>query len=59
VVRGWSVMVKVQNDSAGGNGWYWYERFGDSTFANGTGEPGCTSCHALGNDYVRAPFPLQ
>jgi hypothetical protein len=58
-VLGWSVMVKVQNDSAGGEGWYWYERFGNSTFANGLGEAGCAGCHSLGQDFVRAPFPLQ
>jgi hypothetical protein len=58
-VRGWSVMVKVQADSDGGNGWYWFERFGTSGFANGLGEPGCTGCHSLGNDFVRTPFPLQ
>jgi hypothetical protein len=56
---GWAVMVKVQADSDGGNGWYWYERFGSSTFASGTGEPGCTNCHSVGNDFIRIPFPLQ
>jgi hypothetical protein len=58
-LRGWSVMVKVQDLSAGGDGWYWFERFGSSTYADGLGEAGCTGCHSLGSDYVRIPFPLQ
>jgi len=57
--RGWSVMVKAQDQSAGGDGWYWYERFGSTTFADGFGIRGCTVCHSLGKDYVRIPFPLQ
>lgn len=58
-LRGWSVMVKVQDLSAGGDGWYWYERFGTTPFADGFGVRGCTVCHSLGKDYVRIPFPLQ
>jgi hypothetical protein len=58
-VQGWSVMVKVQDDSAEGTGWYWLERFRGSTFASGIGVPGCTGCHSLGNDLVRTPYPLQ
>ena len=58
-VRGWSVMVKVQDDSAGGAGWYWFERFGGTTFSSGFGVPVCTGCHSAGNDFVRSPFPLQ
>jgi hypothetical protein len=58
-VRGWSVMVKVQDDSAGGEGWYWFERFDGTTFASGFGIPGCSACHSAGSDFVRSPFPLQ
>jgi len=58
-VQGWSVMVKVEDDSAGGAGWYWLERFAGSTFAAGTGVSICTGCHSLGHDFVRSPFPLQ
>src|SRR5579862_3564310 len=36
-VQGWSVMVKVQDDSARGVGWYWFERFGGTTFTSGLG----------------------
>jgi hypothetical protein len=58
-VLGWSVEVKLQADSAGGDGWYWYERYQDSVYADGTGEGICTGCHGGGNDYVLSPFPLQ
>jgi hypothetical protein len=58
-VMGWSVMVKVEDDSAGGQGWYWYERFNTSLFADGRGVGGCSGCHAIGRDFIRIPFPLQ
>jgi hypothetical protein len=62
---GWSVMIKVQAESAGGNGWYWYERFRDTVYGSGLGIGGCTGCHGGGfgsfvsKDFVLAPFPLQ
>ena len=64
-VRGWAVMVKTQETSGVGAGWYWYERFGTSTFANGNSSPLCYNCH--GNDFdglstrdfVLSSFPLQ
>jgi hypothetical protein len=58
-VLGWSVMVKVQADSAGGDGWYWSERYQGNVYGEGTGDPSCTGCHGGGNDYVLSPFPLQ
>lgn len=58
-VLGWSVEVKVAADSAGGDGWYWYEGYQDDVYADGTGEGICTGCHGGGNDYVLSPFPLQ
>jgi hypothetical protein len=58
-VRGWSVEIKLQADSAGGDGWYWYEGYQDSVYADGTGDGGCTGCHGGGSDYVLTPFPLQ
>ena len=61
-LTGWAVEVKTQTDSAGGQGWYWYEVFSTTDGANpiaGNGHPGCTGCHALGADHVRIPFPLQ
>jgi hypothetical protein len=57
-VRGWAVMVKIQDDSDAGNGWYWFETFG-SFSSGGIGIRGCTTCHSTGRDFVRIPFPLQ
>lgn len=58
--NGWAVMVKVQADSAGGEGWYWYELYGAEVFADGTGVGLCSGCHSGGGvDYVLSPFPLQ
>lgn len=56
---GWSVMVKVQDDSDGGKGWYWYEGFGASPGYSGRGLPVCIGCHSLGRDFFRSNFPLQ
>lgn len=60
---GWAVEVKVQADSAGGAGWYWYEVFsatdGSSPAVDGTGVAGCTGCHSGGSDYVTTGWPLQ
>ncbi len=53
-VQLWAVEVKVQDDSAGGRGWYWWEGA-----SSGLGDPACTGCHAAGRDYVLTPFPLQ
>ena len=64
-VRGWSVSVKLAEASAGGAGWYWYERFGSSIYGDAIGAPGCTGCHGsdsgsfTSKDFVLAPFPLQ
>lgn len=60
-LTGWAVEVKTQADSAGGQGWYWYEVFSTTDGSqpiSGQGRPVCTGCHALGRDYVRIPFPL-
>ncbi len=63
-VRGWSVSIKVDQDSQDGRGWYWYERFGSSVFADRMGATGCTGCHgrdsevATSRDYVLTSFPL-
>ncbi len=58
-VIGWAVMVKVDGDSAGGQGWYWYEAFGNGAPFSGVGLAVCTGCHAQGRDFIRIPFPLQ
>lgn len=58
-LRGWTVSIKLEADSAGGEGWYWYEWYDDAVLADGAGLGACTGCHAAGDDYVLIPFPLQ
>jgi hypothetical protein len=58
-VRGWSVSIKLQADSAAGDGWFWYERYNGNVYGSGTGVGLCTGCHDDGIDYVLTPFPLQ
>jgi hypothetical protein len=62
-ITGWAVEIKLEDDSRGGKGWYWYEVFGNQPnsrpAAAGTGLGSCTGCHSAGHDYVRVPFPLQ
>lgn len=55
-VLGWSVMVKFQDASADGDGWYWFERYEGKDLADGAGVGACTGCHAAGADYVRTLF---
>jgi hypothetical protein len=57
-ITGWAVMVKLQDDSDAGRGWYWYEGFGSGTPFSGVGLGVCTGCHSRGRDFVRIPFPL-
>ena len=59
-LRGWAVSVKTQADSAGGQGWYWYEVFsttsGASPVAAGQGVSLCTGCHSsAARDFVYWP----
>jgi hypothetical protein len=64
-LRGWSVAVKTQDDSADGEGWFWYEvtsttdptRLGGGRAGNGV--PLCTGCHAGGWDFILSRYPLQ
>ncbi|MCB9569789.1 MAG: hypothetical protein H6710_21655 [Myxococcales bacterium] len=56
---GWAVEVKVQPESAGGNGWYWYEKIDMTEYGGDLGVGLCTGCHGGGIDYVLTPFPLQ
>lgn len=58
-VLGWSVSVKLDADSAGGDNWYWYEKFNDTVYADGAGDSLCTGCHSGGKDFVLSPYPLQ
>jgi hypothetical protein len=36
---GYAVYLKTDADSAGGSNWYWYERIGATTYADGLGKP--------------------
>ncbi len=62
-LQGWAVMVKTQDDSAGGAGWFWYEvtstRSGSDPVAAGNGVPLCQGCHFAGKDFVLTGYPLQ
>jgi hypothetical protein len=64
-LEGWAVMIKLYEDRAGGDAWYWYEvtsrsasRATDPNYA-GVGLGVCTGCHGSGRDFVRIPFPLR
>lgn len=64
-LEGWAVMVKTQDETDDGNGWFWYEVVSttDPTKLGG-GEAGngvrlCTGCHVSGRDYVLTAFPLE
>lgn len=64
-VSGWAVMIKLDDDSAGGRGWYWYENIDGSIVAAGSGVPVCTGCHAsnyrglTSRDFLLTPYPLR
>jgi hypothetical protein len=52
---GYAVYLKKDEDSAGGDNWYWYERIGERIYADGDGdEPGikagCVGCHSVAGD---------
>lgn len=57
-VAGWAVMVKV-SPGEDAEGWYWYERFGGSTYADGVDVGLCTGCHDAGRHGIRTRWPLQ
>ncbi|MGF1465640.1 MAG: cytochrome P460 family protein [Sandaracinaceae bacterium] len=60
---GWAVEVKVQDDSAGGAGWFWYEVTSTEAdaepVASGTGVALCVGCHGPGRDYVLTSYPFD
>jgi hypothetical protein len=62
-ISGWAVSVKTEDDSDGGNGWYWYEILGTTAdsrvVADGNGVPLCFGCHTPGKDFVLIPHPLK
>ena len=62
-LEGWAVLVKTQDTSAAGQGYYWYEHFNVNNGANpafsGQGLALCVNCHAPGKDFFLSPYPLQ
>lgn len=62
-LHGWAVAIKTQAESAGGQGWYWYEvlsvKDGNRTLAADRGVAACVECHAQGRDFVMTPYPLK
>lgn len=62
-ILGYAVEEKVADESAGGAGWYWYERMGTTVAADGLGNDGtpksiCVGCHtAAGSDAAHTPTP--
>ncbi|MBL4604395.1 MAG: cytochrome P460 family protein, partial [Flavobacteriaceae bacterium] len=62
-LAGWAVMVKTQETTDDGNGWFWYEvtstKDKNAIAAMGNGVKGCISCHTIGTDQVRTAFPLK
>jgi hypothetical protein len=57
-VVGWSVWVKVQDDSDSGSGFYWYEVTlrtpNDRVYADSRGSTVCVGCHSAGTDCLRS-----
>ena len=62
-LEGWAVMVKTQEDSDSGRGWFWYEATstepGANPFMSGNGIPLCAGCHSTGSDYLLTRWPLR
>ena len=60
---GWAVFVKTADDSAAGDGIYWYEIFsttdGSDPPYSGNGLSACKGCHASGDDFYLSAYPLQ
>ncbi len=58
---GWAVMVKTQEDSAQGQGWFWYETTNTEDSSDivgvGNGLPLCSGCHSTGKDFVLTEYP--
>lgn len=61
--RGWSVSLKLQANSANGDGWYWFESLSldgsSGVYADGVGTSLCTECHLKGADQVMTKWPLE
>jgi hypothetical protein len=62
-VSGWAVLVKNQERSAKGEGYYWLEVLGTQSGRRadyeGQGINVCVGCHSAGVDSFLTPWPLQ
>ncbi len=63
-LQGFAVSLKTQEDSDGGNGWFWYEvtslTDSNAIVANGNGVPLCYGCHAASRkDFILTGYPLK
>lgn len=63
-IYGWSVWVKVEDASDGGNGFFWYERTEStdgtvSVSGNGRGDRNCVGCHRAGKDFDLSTLPFE
>ncbi|SFV70018.1 3-carboxymuconate cyclase-like [hydrothermal vent metagenome] len=61
---GWAVMVKTNQSTDNGKGWFWYEVLSNQDIskkaAMGNGVPGCVGCHAPSRrDMILIPFPFK
>jgi hypothetical protein len=62
-LEGWAVMLKTQDMSDGGKGWFWYEvtstTDSSAVRAGGNGVARCFGCHSIGTDFVLTEYPLE
>ena len=63
-LQGWAVMVKTQERTDEGRGWFWYEvtsrTDANAIAARGNGVPGCVSCHSFrDDDLILSGYPLK
>lgn len=61
---GYSVWVKVQDATDGGNGFFWYELIhhgggNDTVYGNARGSSDCVGCHGAGKDYSLSTLPFE
>lgn len=61
---GYSVWVKVQDATDGGNGFFWYELIhrgggNDTVYGNARGSSDCVGCHSAGKDYSLSTLPFE
>ena len=63
-LSGWAVLVKTQDRTDEGRGWFWYEvtssTDSSALAAIGNGVTGCVSCHSFRDqDQILSGFPLK